>query len=258
MSVQSLHRAFDIVELLAGSDDGLGLSEIARGLALPTSTVFRLIATLRDRGYVDRDTRSGVYRLGLAFVDMSSLYLGRLELKTEAEPVLRDLSLRTGQTVFLAIRDGRQVVYIDKIEQFNSLRKYSTIGRRMPVYCTSLGKATLLGLADEEIAELLGDVEFARSGPRTHSDLKALMEDIVTSRSRGWTYDDEEAEPGVRCVAAPVYDYRSQIIAAASLSWPIASFPDLDVEVTAEQVKRAAAEISRHMGSRPDAAPTVR
>ena len=248
MPVQSLTRAFDIVELLAKEQHGLTLSEIAERVQLPTSTVYRLLSALKERGYVEQLKPSGYYRLGLTFVDMSSLYLNRLELKTEAEPILRELSKLTGQTVFLAIRDAHQIVYIDKMDEFSSLRKYSIIGQRKPVYATSLGKALLLGLDDEAIQELLLNHEFQRLGPKTHTDLPRLLFDVQSSRKRGWTFDDEEAEPGVRCVAAPIYDYRSRVIAAVSASWTIDSFPDMDIQKTAAHVMRAADEISRHMG----------
>lgn len=251
MHVQSLTRAFDIIELLAREQHGLILSEIAERLNLATSTAYRLLTALKERGYVEQTRKSGSYRLGMTFVDMSSLYLNRLELKTEAEPILRELSMKTGQTVFLAVRDGWQIVYMDKMEQFNSLRKYSIIGQRKPVYATSLGKALLLGLEDNEIEDLLLGVKFERLGPKTHTDLQRLLFDIQSSRERGWTLDDEEAEPGVRCVAAPIRDYRAQVIAAVSTSWSITAFPDIEISRFADYVRHAADEISRHMGYQP-------
>jgi DNA-binding IclR family transcriptional regulator len=251
MAVQSLDRAFDIVELLAQEQHGLPLSEIAARVSLPTSTVYRLLSAMKDRGYVEQHKPSGEYKLGLTFVDVSSLYLNRLELKTEAEAFMRDLSMRIRQTVFLAIRDGDQIVYIEKMDEFSSLRKYSIIGERRPVSATSLGKAQLLDLDDEEIVDLLSGHELVRLGPKSHTDLQRLLLDIQTSRQRGWTMDDEEAEAGVRCVAAPIHDYRSRIIAAISASWSITAFPDIDIQAMATQVKRTAGEIARHMGYRP-------
>ena len=248
MPVQSLTRAFDIVELLAQEQHGLPLSQVAERLQLPTSTVYRLLSAMKERGYVEQEKRSGGYRLGLTFVDVSSLYLNRLELKTEAEPFLRELSSRTGQTVFLAIRDGAQIVYIDKMEQFSSLRKYSIIGQRRPVYATSLGKALLLDLDADEIGALLAGCEYEKFGPKTHTDLQRLLLDIGSSRGRGWALDDEEAEAGIRCVAAPIHDYRARVIAAVSVSWAMSVFPDMDIQATAAQVMWSAGEIARHMG----------
>ena len=87
-----------------------------------------------------------------------------------------------------------------------------------------------------------------RSGPKTHTDLQRLIFDISTARARGWALDDEEADEGIRCVAAPIHDYRSRAIAAVSASWSITASPDVDIERTAEQVRRAAGQIARHMG----------
>jgi DNA-binding IclR family transcriptional regulator len=203
---------------------------------------------MKERGYIEQSGRSGRYRLGLAFVELSSLYLNRLELKTEAEPYMRDLSQKTRQTVFLATRDRDQIVYIEKVELFDSLRKYAIIGQRKPVYATSLGKALLLGLSDDEIRTVLADTAFERLGPKTLTDIPKLIYEIQLSRERGWTMDDEEAEPGVRCVAAPVRDYRGQVVASVSTSWPIDSYPDIDIALFGSYVREATRQISIHMG----------
>jgi len=175
MKVQSLTRAFDIVELLSREQHGLTLTEVSARLDLPQSTTYRLLSALKERRYVEQTKPSSWYRLGLAFVELSSLYLNRLELKTEAEPFLRELSQKTRQTVFMATRDGDQIVYIEKVEQFDSLRKYSIIGQRKPVYATSLGKALLLGLTDIEIREALAHTRFEALGPKTLTDLQRLL-----------------------------------------------------------------------------------
>ena len=159
--VQSLDRAFDILELLSEARDGASLTDIAARLGLHTSTVYRLLSALRKRGYAEQTASRGVYRLGLELVRLCGPYLNSLELKTEAEPAIRQLSQATGQTVFLAILQNDEVVYIDKVEQFNSLRKYSIIGQRRPLHCTSLGKALLLGMSEPEIVGL-----YCRAQPR--------------------------------------------------------------------------------------------
>lgn len=252
MKVQSLTRAFDIIEVLSTEQHGLPLTEVAQRLELPQSTTYRLLSAMKERGYVEQTGRSGRYKLGLAFVELSSLYLNRLELKTEAEPYLRELSQKTKQTVFLAIRDGDQIVYIEKVEQFNSLRKYSIIGQRKPVYATSLGKALLLGLGDDEIRAVLANTVFEPLGPKTLTDLPKLIYEIQLSRERGWTMDDEEAEPGVRCVAAPVHDYRGHVIASVSTSWSIDAHPEIDIAQFGSYVRDATRQISTHMGYRGD------
>lgn len=248
MIVQSLERAFDILELLSQEQHGLTLTEIGKKLGLHKSTVYRLLAVMQKRGYIEKDTKSLAYKLGLGFIELSSRFLNNLELKTEAEPILRNLSKQTTQTVFLAILQNNKAVYIDKVEQFNSLRRYSIIGLETPLHCTSLGKALLTGMEDNEINNIYNDSVLKTFTKKTIKDIPTLLDTIASSRKRGWTIDDEEFEEGVRCVAAPIFDYRNKVIAAVSTSWEINVANNLKIEEIAEYVKDAAYEISKHMG----------
>jgi IclR family KDG regulon transcriptional repressor len=249
MKVQALERAFDILELLSKEQHGLALTEIGNRLELHKSTVYRLLYVLKQRGYIEK-TPQGHYRLGLEFIELSSLFLNNLELKTEAQPVLRELSGRTGNTVFLATLLEDQVVYIDKMETFNSLRKYSIIGRRAPLYCTALGKAMLTGKSDAEIRELFGGRNLAAFTPGTLTDVERIVQEVSRTRERGWSIDDQEYEQGLRCIGAPISDYRSQVIAAVSTSGFVSMIPEHKIEELAAYLKKAALDISRRMGYR--------
>ncbi len=248
--VQSLDRAFDILELLSEARDGASLTDIAARLGLHTSTVYRLLSALRKRGYAEQTASRGVYRLGLELVRLCGQYLNSLELKTEAEPAIRQLSQATGQTVFLAILQNDEVVYIDKAEQFNSLRKYSIIGQRRPLHCTSLGKALLLGMSEPEIVGLYSGRSLEARTPATIVSVADLIENLRACRRRGWTHDDQEYTVGEQCVGAPIYDYREKVIAAVSASWSMKASPEAAADAIAGYVLEAAAEISRRMGSR--------
>lgn len=250
MSVQTLDRAFDILELLSRERSGLTLTEISSRVGLNKSTVHRILASLRERGYVEKREDGRTYRLGLEFIELSSLYLNSLELKTEAQPILNRLSRQTEQTVFMAIMQDRDVVYIDKIENFHSLRRYKIIGQRRPLHCTSLGKALLSGLSDSEITRLYKDKDFELLTEHTIDNLPALLKEIELTRKRGWAYDDHENELGTTCVGAPVYDYRNMVIAAVSIAWEVEAHPGLDPKHLAGSVVEAAQEISRRMGYR--------
>ncbi len=247
MSVQSIDRAFDILELLANNQEGITLSDLGRELCLHKSTVHRLLASLKERGYIEQTGKSGLYRLGLGFILLSSSYLNGIELKTESEPYLKELSRLLNQTVFLAILQENQVVYIDKYEQANSLRRYSIIGRRAPLYCTSLGKSLLLDKSDEDIIRLTADVPFNKRTVNTIPDIETLVIEIASSRGRGWTIDDQENEYGVQCMAVPIFDYRGQIIAAISTAWNM-EYQHRDFEEMARPVKEAAGIISGRLG----------
>ena len=246
--VQSLDRTFGILKMLAQDTNGLSLAAISDGESLPKSTAFRLLTVLIRHEYVRKNPETNLYRLGPAFLELSSRYLNSLELKAESSPHMSELAASLGTIVFLARRQGSRMVYIDKQDQYTSLRKYSIIGQQKPLYCTSLGKALILDMTDEEVRVLLAGEPFEKFGPNTHARIEELLEDLRNCRERGWTRDDEEAEPGVNCVAAPIRDYRREVISSISTSWVPESRPDLTPAKAAVHVVRAAVAISRNMG----------
>ncbi len=248
MSVQSLDRAFDILEVISRArHSGMTLTDIGKNLNLSKSTVHRLLASLKDRGYIEKDIANNMYRLGLGFIELSSVYLNNIEIKTEAEPYLQELSGLLQQTVFMAVMRDNKVVYIDKFEQHSSLRRYSIIGQSRPLYCTSLGKSLILDRTDKEIEEIVKDQTFEKLTEKTITTLEGLQKEIKISRERGWTADNEENEKRVSCIGAPIYDYRGSIIAAISVAWNM-DFQDRSFEELSPLVKETTAKISKRLG----------
>ena len=246
--VQSIDRAFQILETIGVEKDGLGVTEIAKRVGLHKSTVHRLLNSMVDIGYIEQNHETGAYRLGLKFIELCSLYLNNVELKTEAQPYLRNLSILTGQPVHLATLIDGAAVYIDKIEKYNTIRMYSAIGRRIPLHCTAVGKVLLSDKSPDRIREILGGDKLTPCTPNSITDFDRLLEEVAQVRKFGWARDNEEHETGIRCIAAPIYDYRRQIIAAISTSGikNIIS-PDRDEEI-AQYVIEAASGISKRMG----------
>lgn len=246
--VQSIDRAFEILETLAVEKDGLGVTEIGNRVDLHKSTVHRLLTSMSHKGYIEQNSDTGMYRLGLKFVELCSLYLNSVELKTEAQPYLRNLSVQTTQPIHLATLVDSEVVYIDKVESYNNIRMYSAIGKRVPIHCTAVGKALLLDKGLTEIKEMLGDKELREYSPNTITNPDRLLEEINRAKQKGWTVDNEEHEIGIRCIAAPIYDYRNRIIAAISTS---GNKNIISIEKTHElsqYVMKAAEDISQRMG----------
>ncbi|MDC7227848.1 MAG: IclR family transcriptional regulator [Spirochaetales bacterium] len=244
-TVQSIDRAFDILESLSFNRSGKRLTDLSEELGLHKSTVHRILNAMQDRGYVEQGEKK--YKLGIGFIHLSSQLLNSIELKTEAEPFLRHLSNETGQTVFLAIREGSEVVYIDKVEQFNSLRRYSIIGNRVPIYCTSLGRSLLFDDSDEMLKSLFGRINLEKLTPKTVVDQNELIRRVKSFRRRGWAEDFEEHQTGVRCVGAPVYDYRKRIAAAISTAWSVKK-TDVISDDIGQLVKETADAVSRRLG----------
>ena len=255
--VQSLSRALDIIELLHHEPSGLGVTEIATRLDLTKSTVHRILSYLAERGFIERAGDGQAYRLGLKFVEIASGRLNQLELKTEAAPHLRRLVERLGQPAHLAILSGTDVVYIDKVESLRSIRMYSQIGKRIPAYCSALGKSLLVDLEPPELERLAAGIEYRSLARGTRLGAASFEEAVRLARERGWSLDDEENEDGIRCVGAPVRDYTGRVIAAISVSGDRKVMaPERDAE-TALLVMEAAAAISARMGYAAAARPAT-
>ncbi|AGC67819.1 pectin degradation repressor protein KdgR [Thermoclostridium stercorarium subsp. stercorarium DSM 8532] len=246
--VQTLDRTFDIIELLAVTPNGMGVTEIGQKLGLHKSTVYRLINALVRRGYLEKDQNTGLYKIGPKFIEISGLYVRQIELKTEAAPFMRHLTELTGQVTHLAILDETEVVYIEKIEVMQSLRMYSQIGKRVPVHCSALGKVLLSGQNSDYQEQVLGKIKYIRYTENTVKDADEFKRELEMVRQKGWAIDNEEHEIGIRCIAAPVRDFTGKIIAALSItgSKNIIS-PDKD-EYYGKLVVEAADNISRRLG----------
>jgi DNA-binding IclR family transcriptional regulator len=216
--VKSVLKALDILELLDG-EPGLGVTEVAARLDMEKSTAFRLLNSLRLRGYVRKDPESHRYFNGFRLFEMGNNVVKNMGLKEQAFPFLQELSKRTNEAVNLAIRDGKDVVYIDKIESQATIKVDLHVGKRMPMYCTGLGKALLAFMDPEEVKALYPDETFERFTSNTHRNLSSLMEELKRIRKQGFAWDNEEYVRDIVCVAAPVFG-TGGVVAALSVALP--------------------------------------
>jgi len=247
MSVQSLDRTFDLLELLAQFPEGLGLSDISTKIGLHKSTVHRLLGSLKERSYIEQDEASGRYRIGVAFIALAAPYLNQLDLKTVVEPEMRRLSDRLGVTVYLATLRDDEVVYLDKVERYDGFRRFDIIGRHVPVHCTSLGKSLVMDMAPGRIREMFHRRPPLKLTSGTITDIERIIENIEVCRERGWSSDLEEHEEGVNCVGAPIRDYRGRTVAAISAVWRVVRSGE-EMDEAGQNVADAAGEISRRFG----------
>ena len=246
-SIQSIDRALDIIEVLSAESSGLGVTEIASRIHLPKSTTSRIISTLAARGYLSRNA-VGNYQIGLKLINAVSCYINSLELQTEARPYVAKITGELGLTCHLGVLDGSEVVYIEKMDVFSNVRLYSQIGVHVHAYSCSLGKCLLSNYSAEEVRHIMSNCRFVRFTDKTLSSMDELIADLDTVRRRGWAIDDEESEIGHRCLGAPIYDYRGDIIAAISASGPTSVFTEDRIESVASYLTAQAMEISRTMG----------
>lgn len=249
---QSLERALLLVEELAGGPKRLG--ELAEVLGTHKSTVLRTLQTLEKYGWVRREGEIPVFSLGLHLVELSSSILEDLDIRRVARPQLDRLGTATGETVHLGVRDGAEMVYLDKVESVHPVRMYSRIGARAPLHCTGVGKVLLAYTPVEEWPHL----ELRRFTQRTivtHEDLVAASAEI---RRRGWGWDEQEHEETVRCIAAPVFGPRQEILAAVSLSVPTSRLSSRQLRGHVELLLDVTRRISEGLGGKPTTLMTSR
>jgi DNA-binding IclR family transcriptional regulator len=244
----SVHRALDILELLADAPAAVGLTEIARRAGGPKATVHRLLATLQTRGYVVQDSRSGAYSAGVRCFELGSSWVQNLDLRTAAAPVLADLNSRTQETVHLAIYDEGEVVYVDKLESPHPVVARSYVGRRCPAFCVATGRTLLAFQPHREIAQVLGR-PLPVFTPRTITDLAELRALLDEVRERGYAVNHESYREGVGGVAAPIRDHTGAVVAAVGCCVPEHRFGPDRFGLLREQTVLAADRISRLLGA---------
>jgi DNA-binding IclR family transcriptional regulator len=244
---RTVAKAFTIIDLLAlQSDRGITLSDLSVQLHMPKSTVHRYLATLQQLGLAERSDADR-FRLGTRVIELAGLFLANSDLRTESQAALDALATQTDETIHLAVPSGTEVVYIAKVESKHALRMYSYIGARLPMYCTALGKAILAFGTPERRRDVLAQPLKART-PSTITSRQALERELETVRSQGFAIDDEENEPGIRCVGAPIADYSQTAIAALSVSGPGDRIDRKRCAELAPIVRDAAQRISKRMG----------
>jgi DNA-binding IclR family transcriptional regulator len=251
-SVPALERALAILERLARSRQGLTLSQLARYLELPKSSTHCLLMTFERCGYLNRDAHTGRYRLGLRFCGLARAALRSVEIRDVAAPFLRQLQERTGLTVNLAIPEHGEVVIVDKYEPPAAARVGTWLGKCMDLHCTALGKALAAYLPEEQLDERIRARGLLRHNDNTICNPRRLKQELALIRERGYSFDDEEEEIGVRCVGARILGPGGEMAGAISVTGSVAEIdaantPRLAAEVmaTAQAISAALAETGR-------------
>lgn len=217
--VKSVIKALDILEVLSNKGEQ-GVSEIARQLTLDRSTTFRIISTLKSKGYLCQNPENKKYSNSFKLFEMGNHVVHNMGLKKEAFPFLRDLAEKTHEAVNIAVRHDKSVIYIDKIESNSTIKVDLNIGRRVPLYCTGLGKIFLAFLPEDAVKALLSPEPFKQFTPQTLTDLKSIRSELILIRSQGYALDNEEYVEGLLCIAAPVFGYKGDLIASISVALP--------------------------------------
>lgn len=244
--IEALHRGLRVLEAFTDERKDLSLVQIAETVDLDKSTAFRFVYTLQELGYLERDEASKRYRPGLKLLELGFAALDGLDLVQLAESHLAELARKTGEAVNLAVRDGAQIVYVAHISSTQMVAINMRVGARLPLHCSSLGKAHLLDFSPDALRDLLGAGPYEARTKRTLTTPETLWADLELARWQGYTVSDEELVVGARSLAAPVRNRENQIVAALNVSVSSARFSRQELEERyAQTVLETARRISQ-------------
>ena len=247
--IQAIERAVAILNAFTAERPEYGVTELADELGLHKSTVHRFLVNLEAAGLIERSPRTGRFRLGLRILELGGLVMQRLSLWDEALPFLESLVRDTGETGHVAVLDGGEAIYIEKVETNRALRIPSAVGRGYPAHATNLGKVLLAHRSGEEVAEIVGARGLDRYTPNTITEIDSLHAELERIREQGYAVDDEEYDEGLRCIGAPIVDHRGEVVAAMGVGGPVTRVTPERVEALADLVIAAAQGLSRRLGA---------
>lgn len=249
-SVAAALKVFAVLEALA-EQETVGLAELSQRITTSKSTTYRLLQTMQDLGYVERKDDGEKYGLTLKVYGLGAKVLTRqADLIKVADKAMRVLSQETHEAVHLGILDPQtaSVVYVHKFNSLYNLCMQSPIGKRNPLYSTSLGKALLAWGDGGEVAELLPRLAYVRITPNTITDAGILAAQLETVRRQGYAEEVEESEAGVHCMAVPVFDHIGRVVAAISLSFPAFRFDEQRRQDYVAKLQSAGRQTSEGLG----------
>jgi IclR family transcriptional regulator, KDG regulon repressor len=246
--IQSLERAFALLEEIARSRDGIALAELSKRVGLHNSTAFHLVKTMLLLGYVEQPRDSKRYRIGRRLFTLAAGALDEIELVSLATPVLEQLTRDTGECGHFAVRSGDTIVVLAKTAGSGMFQMADQVGVARPAHCTALGKVLLAALSPEQLGRYLAAHELSRFTARTIIDPEALTREIDTVRRNGVGFDDGEFDAEARCVAVPVHDFTGRVAGAIGISGPVWRLSIRALQEKAALVRKAAAALSRELG----------
>ena len=245
-NLSAVSRTFTILEKLSLVSSS-NLEDLAKATGLAKPTVYRFLLTLRDLGYIHRDEGEKWY-LTMRLFSVGSRALDHMELPVVARPIAFRLSQDLGETVHMGILDDGEVLYVLKIESRYTIRMYSRVGRKIPLYCSAMGKTLLAHMSSIDRDALLGELELVPFTPNTIKNRKKLEKELQRIVVEGIAVDAEEHETGITCLAAPIRDHSGVVLAAMSVSWPVFRFDPVMRPEYARQIVSAADEVSAILG----------
>jgi len=247
--IHSVLNALNLLEQFIHSKGELGVTELSKRLGLHKNNVFRLLATLESKGYIEQNKATDNYRLGIKSLELGQTYIHQMGLVHHAHPIMEDLAKKCKENVYLGIVQSNVVVYLDLVEAVQVVRVASRIGQQLPIHCSSIGKVQVAFMSESEFEKLNLKKTLKPYTSNTMTDYETFKKHLEAIRKTGYALDNGEYDEGVRCVAVPIRDYTRQIVAGLSVSGPVFRMTDKYLEkVVIPEMQKAGNEISRRLG----------
>lgn len=250
-TVPALQRGLQLMMQFSRDDRELSGAELSRRLDLPRASVFRMLHTLEQGGFVERVGDSGNYKLGLGVLRLGFEYLASMELTEHGRPVIEELRDRCGYSAHLVVRDGRDVVFIAKAAGRNAMFHSIQVGARLPAHATVLGRILLANLDRAGLRQLYPDDPLPAYTSRTPTTLDQLAALIDQHRAEGHAVSQGGFETGISTIGAPVFSDRGDVVAALSITVPAQRVNDTELPGLVEQVQAAARQLTERISHRP-------
>lgn len=245
--IHSIEKALDLIELLSERESA-SLIELVELLQQPKSSLYRIILTLENKGFITRSDEDGKYCLGYKHLTITKNLLEKNTLRGSAIPEMNRLVDLYGDTVNLGVLADHQVLYLEIIEGTYALRMTDRVGSKAPIHATAMGKVIATFVKEETRAKLIEQMTMERITPHTITDKNKLLLELEQIRSQGYALDDQEIVEGARCIAAPIFDMFDRLVGSISLSGAIHRLSDEKILEMARTVKASANNISRKLG----------
>ena len=244
--LSSVKNALRLLRSFSVDEPQKKVTDLATSLGLGKSTVSRLLATLASEGFVIKDPETQKYRLGLSILNLNTIVVSNLEVNRESQPILQKLVNEIGETAHIAVLEGSDVIYVNRVECKHPVQILSHIGRRNPLHCTSSGKVIIANQKEEVIGQ------FFKEAPEKYTDktitsVEDFLEVLKTIREQGYATSVEEILEGVASIAAPIRDYTGRVVYALSVIGPVHRMDPHNAAMIAK-IKSAAKEISYRLG----------
>lgn len=256
-SLKSMQKLMAVLDCFSRYDRSLSLAEISERCKMPKTTVHRLVTSLREAKLLEQDKGRDRYRMGIRLFELGSIVLANLDLHREARDLVERLGDISGESAHLCVFDGTNMVIIEHREPGGSSVNWTTTLSLSPSYCTGVGKAALAFQEPATIEKVIG-LGLPPYTPTTLTDPDALRQDLAETRKRGYSIDEGEHQPTVRCVAAPIRNASGRVFAAVSVTGPMDRVTRERVPVLAELVIATANQLSRQLGYEPATQATGR